>query len=67
LNRLTNDTKGERDFKTLTLGCSYRFRGATRLDLNYMFREAEAPGNDAAQEVLDNIGNRLAVQVTAAF
>lgn len=67
MNRLTNDEKGERDFRTLTLGCSYRFRGPTRIDFNYLIRNAEAPGNDAAQTVLDNIGNRLSVQVTAAF
>lgn len=67
LNRLTNDTKAERDFRTGTLGCSYRFKGATRVDLNYMFRDAKAPGNANAQKVLDNMGNRVAVQVTAAF
>ncbi|MCJ7764881.1 MAG: OprO/OprP family phosphate-selective porin [Thiovulaceae bacterium] len=67
LNRLTNDTKAERDFKTATLGCSYRFRGATRVDLNYQIRDIKAPGNDNAQAVVDNIGNRVAVQVTAAF
>ncbi len=67
LNRLTNDTKARRDFQTLTLGASYRFKGATRIDLNYLIREAKAPGNDTAQTVLDNMGNRLALQVTAAF
>ncbi|WP_151900867.1 hypothetical protein [Sulfurimonas hydrogeniphila] len=67
LNRLTNDTKGERDFKTLTLGASYRFKGATRVDLNYMIRDAKAPGNANAQKVLDNMGNRIAIQITAAF
>lgn len=66
-NRLTNDVKGERQFKTTTLGASYRFRGPTRIDFNYMFRDAEAPGNANAQKVLDNMGNRLAVQITAAF
>lgn len=67
LNRLTNDTKGERDFTTATLGCSYRFKGATRIDLNYMLRNAKAPGNANAQKVLDNMGDRFAIQVTAAF
>lgn len=66
-NRLTNDTKGERDFTTTTLGASYRFKGATRLDVNYAFRDAKAPGNANAQKVLDNFGNRLEIQVTAAF
>ncbi len=66
-NRLTNDVKGERDFKTTTIGASYRFRGPTRLDVNYAFRDAKAPGNANAQKVLDNFGNRLEIQVTAAF
>ena len=66
-NRLTNDVKGERDFKTMTLGTSYRFKGATRLDVNYAFRNAKAPGNAKAQKILDNMGNRLEVQITAAF
>lgn len=66
-NRLTNDTKGERNFKTLTLGASYRFKGATRIDFNYAFRDAKAPGNATAQKVLDNMGNRLEIQITAAF
>ncbi len=67
LNRLTNDKKGERQFKTTTLGCSYRFRGPTRLDFNYMFRDAKAPGNAKAQKVLDKMGDRIALQLTAAF
>jgi len=67
LNRLTNDSAGRRDFQTLTLGASYRFKGPTRIDLNYLIREAKAPDNANAQKVLDNMGNRLAIQVTAAF
>lgn len=66
-NRLTNDTKAERDFTTATLGCSYRFKGATRVDFNYLLRDATAPNNAAAQTVLDNMGDRIEVQVTAAF
>jgi len=66
-NRLTNDVKGERDFTTTTVGASYRFKGATRLDVNYAFRDAQAPGNATAQNVLDNFGNRLEVQITASF
>ncbi len=66
-NRLTNDKKGERDFTTLTLGTSYHFRGPTRIDFNYLIRKADAPNNAAAQKVLDNFGNRIALQITAAF
>ena len=66
-NRLTNDVKGERDFTTTTLGASYRFKGATRVDFNYLIRDAKAPGNANAQKVLDNMGDRFAIQLTAAF
>jgi len=66
-NRLTNDKKGERDFTTLTLGTSYHFRGPTRIDFNYQIKDATAPNNAKAQKVLDNFGNRFAVQITAAF
>ena len=66
-NRLTNDVKGERDFKTTTLGTSYRFRGPTRIDFNYLIRDAKAPGNANAQKVLDNFGNRAEVQFTMSF
>jgi len=67
LRRLTNDSKAQRDFKTLTLGTSYRFKGATRIDFNYLIRDAKAPSNPTAQRVLDNMGNRFAIQLTAAF
>lgn len=66
-NRLTNDVKAEREFRTTTIGASYRFKGATRLDVNYAFRDINAPGNAAAQTVVDNVGDRLEVQVTARF
>ncbi len=66
-NRLTNDVKGERDFTTITLGASYRFRGPTRVDFNYLIRDAKAPGNANAQKVLDNYGDRAEVQFTMSF
>lgn len=67
LDRLPNDASAERKFKTTTLGCSYRFAGPTRIDLNYVFKDATAPGNANAQKVLDNMGDRVSVQITAAF
>ncbi|MGD9970114.1 MAG: hypothetical protein AB7S65_06625 [Sulfuricurvum sp.] len=67
MNRLTNDVKGERDFKTTTLGASYRFKGPTRIDFNYLIRDAKAPGNASAQTILDHMGNRAEVQITYAF
>ena len=67
LNRLTNSDAGERDFKTTTLGLSYHFKGPTRLDVNYAFRTLDAPGNDNAQKITDNMGNLLSVQGTLKF
>ncbi|MDD4885187.1 porin, partial [Sulfuricurvum sp.] len=67
MNRLTNDAKGERDFTTTTLGASYRFKGPTRIDFNYLIRDAKAPGNASAQSILDHMGNRAEVQITYAF
>ena len=67
LNRLTNSTKDKREFKTTTLGCSYHFKGPTRIDVNYALRDADAPGNAKAQKVLDNTGNLLSIQATLKF
>ncbi len=66
-NRLTNTIKNERKFKTTTLGASYRYRGPTRIDLNYSMKDGSAPGFAKAQEVLDHMGDRLALQITIAF
>ena len=67
LNRLTNSTVDERKFKTTTLGLSYHFKGPTRIDVNYAFRSADAPGNAKAQKVLDNTGDLLSIQATLKF
>ena len=67
LNRLTNSTAGERKFKTTTLGLSYHFKGPTRIDVNYAFRDADAPNNAKAQKVLDNTGDLLSLQATLKF
>lgn len=67
LNRLTNSTVDERKFKTTTIGLSYHFKGPTRIDVNYAFRDADAPGNAKAQKVLDNTGNLLSIQATLKF
>ncbi len=67
LNRLTNSSVDKRTFKTTTLGCSYHFKGPTRIDVNYALRSADAPGNAKAQKVLDNTGNLLSVQATLRF
>jgi hypothetical protein len=67
LDRLSNSESGEREFTTTTVGLSYHFKGPNRLDVNYAFRDAKAPGNAKAQTVLDSTGNRLSVQATLKF
>ncbi len=67
LNRLTNSTADERKFKTTTIGLSYHFKGPTRIDVNYAFRDADAPNNAKAQKVLDHTGNLLSIQATYKF
>jgi len=67
LDRLSNSAGLEREFKTTTLGLSYHFKGPNRIDVNYAFRDATAPGNAKAQKVLDNAGNLLSIQGTIKF
>jgi len=67
LNRLTNSAANEREFKTTTIGLSYHFKGPTRIDLNYAFKDASAPNNTKAQTVLNNIDNQLSIQATLKF
>ncbi len=67
LDNLRNAAAKERVFKTMTVGLSYHFQGLTRLDLNYLFRDAKAPGNTAAQTILDNMGDIVTLQFTYKF
>ncbi len=67
LNNLNNDAAKKRVFETTTLGVSYRFYPGTRLDLNYLIRDAQAPSNPAAQGILDNMENVLIFQLTYKF
>jgi len=67
LDNLTNLSSKERIFKTTTLGLSYHFDGPTRIDLNYLFKDAQAPRNKKAQAILDNMGNVVNIQFTYKF
>jgi hypothetical protein len=67
LDRLSNSVSGERKFYTTTVGLSYHFKGPTRIDFNYAFQNAKAPGNATAQGTLDNMGNVLSIQATLKF
>jgi len=67
LDRLSNNAALEREFTTTTVGLSYHIKGPNRIDLNYAFRDAKAPGNTGAQKVLDHMGNLLSIQGTIKF
>ncbi|MDB2562256.1 OprO/OprP family phosphate-selective porin [Sulfurimonas sp.] len=66
-NRMTNIKSEHREFKTLTTGVSYRFKGYDRLDINYAYNEASAPHNQAANNILKSLGNLLSIQYTIVF
>ncbi len=67
LDNLKNSLSKERIFKTTTLGFSYHFQGPTRLDLNYLFRRAKAPGDTTAQSLLEKIDDIVSLQFTYKF
>ena len=67
LDNLTNSALKEREFRTTTLGLTYHFDGSTRVDLNYLIRDAKAPKNSAAQVVMDKIDNVISLQLTYKF
>lgn len=66
-NRMTNLPKEHRIFKTFTGGFSYIIKSYDRIDVNYAIKEAEAPQNQAAQNILDSMGNLLSIQYTIVF
>lgn len=67
LDRMSDDDNLEREFETWTLGVQYFFNKKTRMLVNYEFRDAEAPHNDNADDVVDAIDNRASVQFLAVF
>jgi len=70
LDRVKNDDADEREFTTWTLGVQYFINKKTRALVNYEFRDAEAPelsGSAVPNQVLDNLDNRVGVQVLAIF
>jgi predicted porin len=67
-NRLTNSVAGERKFETLTLGAQYFFNKKSRLIVNYEQRDAGAPNNAGADNLLSNsIDDRLSLQILTIF
>ena len=68
-DRLPDSAAGHRVFETTTFGASYRFKGPTRIDFNYLMRSLEAPDTADAnvQKVVNSMDDRIAIQFTAAF
>ncbi len=75
-DRNYDDAAAERLFKTWTLGGQYFINKNTRVTLNYEWRTAEVPNPQAmtnavqrsnAEAVVNNLGNRLSMQLTWFF
>lgn len=70
LNRATRTAAEERRFETLTLGAQYFFNENTKALVTYEFRDAEAPrlsGDAVANQVLDSVDDRIALQLLITF
>ena len=70
MNRETENSLNERKFTTTTLGAQWFFNLKNRIAINYELREAEAPGrpsSHASNQILDDMDNRLSVQITSIF
>jgi hypothetical protein len=70
MNRGTETDAGERKFTTTTLGAQWFFNLKNRLAINYEIRSAEAPNlpsTDTANKILDDMDNRLSLQITSIF
>jgi predicted porin len=70
LDRMKNVGANEREFTTWTLGAQYFINKKTRALVNYQFRDANAPdfsSSAAPNQILDNLDNRVGVQVLAIF
>ncbi|MBL1277498.1 MAG: phosphate-selective porin O and P [Ectothiorhodospiraceae bacterium] len=70
MNRGTEVSSNERKFTTTTLGAQWFFNLKNRLAINYEIRSAEAPNlpsTDNANLILDEMDNRLSLQITSIF
>ena len=66
-HRMENISAKERSVKNTTLGFSYKFEGANRIDFNYTFVKAYAPYNGTAQDILNNAGDIARIQLTWVY
>jgi hypothetical protein len=70
MNRETETSANERKFTTTTLGAQWFFNLKNRLAINYEIRSAEAPNLPSthnANKILDEMDNRLSLQITSIF
>jgi hypothetical protein len=69
-NAANNNGASERKFTTTTLGAQWFFNLKNRLAINYEIRSAEAPNlpsSHNANKILDEMDNRLSLQITSIF
>jgi hypothetical protein len=66
-HRMENISAKERSVKNTTLGFSYKFEGVNRIDFNYTFVKAYAPYNGTAQDILNNAGDIVRIQLTWVY
>ncbi len=67
LDRGTEKPANLREFRNWTLGVQYSFNRKTRLAVNYEIRNARAPNNATANDVVRAFGNRMTMQFQTIF
>ncbi len=67
LDRGTETPSALRRFRNWTLGVQYAFNKKNRLAVNYEIRNASAPYNTKADDIVKAFGNRLTVQFQSIF
>ena len=67
-HRRTDDSAALRVFQTTTIGVEYNPVRKVRIQVNYEFRDLNAPNAPIpAQQVADAMADRITTQVTASF
>lgn len=70
LNRATDNNASEREFSTWTLGAQWSFNKKAKLLVNYEIRDASAPNLPSGavpNQILDEMDNRLSIQLLAVY
>jgi hypothetical protein len=70
LDRVKNQDPNEREFTNWTVGAQWWFNKKTRALVNYEIRDAKAPNFSSSappNQILDEVDNRISVQLLAIF